>query len=140
MLTDDLRFKSHLAARKVIFLYHMMRSITAARNSLRTGINFQETVYLTKKLQARDFKKSGYDEDSIMEYPYVLQYADLKNLSLRQAADDILFMSRLADDLLAKTELLRLRYWSRVREATHPDELVKIESDFMQDCFVNAQI
>lgn len=139
LLTETIRTKSHLAVNKLDIIIRMVRSINTARNDMKTGLDLQETVYLTKKIQAQRFKDSVYDDNVIMEYPYVLQYADYARISLKEAADDILFKASLNDQHLANTELLRLRYFNKIREASEPEEVSDIYEEFIRDLYVNPR-
>ena len=129
-----------LANEKLKLISQIITDLNIARQRIGTGIEFQETVYLTKKTQAQQFKDSGYDEESVIEYPFVLQYADLAGITPRQATDDILFKAQLSDDVLAKTELLRLKYFRRVKAASKPEQMSIIREEFMRDFFVNANV
>lgn len=140
IVTVELHARSKLAIAKLATARRIMQIISTARSRLASGIELQETVYLTKKIQAKGFKDSGYDEASLIEYPYVLQYADLINASAREAADDILLKAKLADDVLAKTELLRLAHFDKLKKARAADELEHIFEDFYREAVVNAMI
>ncbi len=140
VLTEELRALSRLARAKLETIGRMIYDLNIARNELRIGIIFQETVYMTKKLQAHEFMKSGYDESRIMEYPYILHEADMKKTSFREAADAILFKAKLADDILLRTEQLRLEYFNKVKEADDPEMLKTIFKDFHKACYVNARV
>jgi hypothetical protein len=139
MLTDALHARSRLALQKTHAITHMMLSLAAARVKIATGIPLQETVYMTKKLQAQRFKDSGYNEDNILAYPYVLQYADVAQIPLAAAADEILLKARLDDDVLSKTEMIRLAYFDRVRRATTPEDIPNILKEFDRESYMNAQ-
>lgn len=140
VLNDHIIAKSRLAESKCHTINKIINNLNSARFNVGTGVQFQETVYLTKKMQAAVFKNSGYDEDLIIEYPYVLQYADYANLSLRQATEDILLKAKLDDELLAKTELLRLKYFNKIKKATAPDQLPVIYEEFICDCYQRTGI
>ncbi len=135
VVTDELRVRSRLATAKRDALVTIQRGINIARYPLSTGMLLQETVYLNKKTEAVSFRDRGYPEENIVDYPLVMQYADFAELSLRDAADEIIFKSKLADDTLSKTELLRLKYTSAVRKAMRPEELAVVEKDFVRECF-----
>lgn len=111
-----------------------------ARYPVMTGIWQQETVYINKRLQAIAFRDAGYPEDVAPNYPYVLQYADLTGSTLRQAADDIIFKAKLDEDFLAKTELLRLKYFRLVREAEKPEEVAEAYKAFVRESYKNALV
>jgi hypothetical protein len=140
LLTKEVRDRSRLAVEKGRTTENIMRGISIARYPFSTGVLFQESVYVTKKAQAEECKRSGYPEDEIMQYPYVLQYADFAGLTLRQAADDILFKAKLDDELLAKTELLRLKYFNAVKRADRVEELEELYEAFMRESFKNALV
>ncbi len=133
MLNDDIFTKSELANSKRRTFDIITNSVSQSRYKIMSGTSFQETVYLTKKQQAQTFKESGYDEKRAIEFPYVLQYADFADISLRQAAEDILLKSSFDDDILLKTELLRLKYLKKLKEETQIDKLSEISKDFEKD-------
>ncbi len=83
------------------------------------------------------FRESGYDESMAIECPYVLQYADFSGISLQQAADDILLKSKFDRDLLMKTELLRLKFFRRIKEAQKPEEVALVIRDFFNDYYTS---
>lgn len=138
ILTEALQERSRLAIQKLAAFNRIMYEINVARLKLQTGFNFQETIYLTKKMQAQAFKDGGCDESRAIEYPYVLHYADYAGISLRSAADDILLKAKLADEVLAKTELLRLTYLGRLRRAERLEDIPPILADFEREAFINA--
>lgn len=140
LVDNNLLTRSRLAENKKQVIDKIITNISLVRSNARANINFQEMIYFTKKAQAKAFKDSGYDESSIIEYPYVIQHADYAGITARQAADDILFKAKLGDEFLAKTELLRLRYFNKVKKAISSEELTAIYEEFIRDCYVNAQV
>ena len=130
LLTPARAALSRLAMAKLEAWKTVSASIHRARAEFAMGIVFQETIYLAKKIQAQAFKDSNYDEDRILEYPYVLQYADYVNIPFKQAADDILFKAKLADEGLAKTELLRLTYFNAIKSAPSVEDLQRVLKKF----------
>lgn len=140
LVDRKLRSRSKLAESKREVIGHIINHLGHARHSLRSGIEFQETVYLVKRMQAQAFKASGYDENRIEDCHYVVQYADFAGISLRQAADDILLKAKFDDEILAKTELLRLRYFNKVKQAQDPEELPAIFEEFTRNCYINSRV
>ncbi len=126
--------RAKLAVARIEAVTQVIAEINWLRTKIGTGLAFQETIYLTKKMQAEKFKLSGYDESMLMSIPYVVQYADLTNVSLREAADSILFNAELDDAFLSKTETLRLRYFDRIKRETESDKIPEIVRQFMLDC------
>jgi hypothetical protein len=117
LLTDRLRHASALAVKKNYALFEIILSLSVARNLLTTGVLLQESVYLTKRQQAAQYQADGYPEDNVQRYPYVLQYAELADLSMRKAAHEILFKAQLEDEELCKSEALRLKYFGLLKTA-----------------------
>jgi hypothetical protein len=140
LATRDMQARSVLATEKIRTIARVMTVLNIVRHKVRTGVDFQETVYLTKRLHAQQFKDSGYDEKEILKFPYVLQYADYADISFRQAADDILLKAKMDDEFLAKTELLRLRYFKEVKLAGDPEQLPDIYERCRRECYVSKQI
>jgi len=139
-LTEELRQKAKLAQAKQLLALDVMRQLSLARRRVSTGVEFQDRVYMTKKFQAESFKRAGYDESLALEYPFVLQYAELTGMPLKDAADEIIFKAGMDDQHLANTELLRMRYMRMIRDAKTPANLRPIRDAFRRDMYVNPQI
>lgn len=133
-ISPALRIKSELASAKAPVLAAMMAGINKSRSPAQTGFVLQETIYMIKQFQARAFRDSGYDESRVIEYPFILQYADSAGISPAQAADDILFKAKLDEDYLLRTEGLRLTYVERLRHETDPKKLPDMLKQFLLDC------
>lgn len=140
LVTDDLRAQARLATAKLDVYAKIVDGINVARYKVRTGCDFQELIYLQKRTQAQRLKDSGCDPDIALQCPLVLQYAEYTGDSLQQAVDDILFKSKMDDEVLAKTELLRLRYFNRIKAAKSADELQSTYGEFLAECFVNPRV
>lgn len=126
----NLREKGNLARAKCYVLGEMGKTISRCRYGVWREILLQETVYMTKKLQAQAFKDKKYPQKDLLRYPYVLQYAEVSGLKPKAAADEILFKAQLDDELLCKTETLRLRYFGQVRDATTSEAVKKAFDEF----------
>ncbi len=140
ILTSSILEKSRLARAKLDAINTMMTHLSAVRYKVFPGLVLQEFVYLTKRSQAQRFLDSDGDESTTLDVPYVVQYADLRGISTRQAAEDIVFKANMYDQILANTELLRLRYFGKVRSACTPEEMETILEEFTRDLYVNAQV
>jgi hypothetical protein len=132
-VTPELKRRADLAAAKCEALREITYELSIARYPVWRGVLMQEYVYAKKRDQALAFFNAGYPEEQAMFYPYVLQYADLVGMPLREAADEILFKANLDDEYLAKTELLRLKYFRLIRAATTPEEITPIVESFRRD-------
>ena len=131
--TPERVVRSKLATAKCVAVQEMMHILSRARQSIRTGVEFQDRVYTAKKFQAQRFKDAGYAETAALDAPFLLQYADVAGIPLKQAADEILFQAKLDDDILLKTECLRLKYFRALRKATDPEEIPKMLEKFIQE-------
>jgi hypothetical protein len=132
-VSDNLIIKTQLAQKKYSVLDSMMLSIIFLRDRVRKTLPYQETIYMAKQYQAERFKDRGYPEHEMLEYPYVLQYADFMKISLKDAADKILLKSKIDNELLAKTEMLRLKYFNMVKDAKSVDEAEEAHKKFLLD-------
>jgi hypothetical protein len=119
LLGQRLLWAAALARKKADALSELNAIIGNARNLLWSGVLLQETVNLTKRWQALAFRAAGYPEHDLLGYPYVLQYAEVTGLPMKTAADEILFRAELDDEILAKTEAIRLKYLDRLRTADY---------------------
>lgn len=131
---------SRLMGHKENLISRIMTQLDNIPRRALAGLQFQSIIYFAKKLQAQAFRDSGYDEQKALASPYVLQYANHAGISPRQAADDILLKAKFTDDILMKTEMLRLKYFGKVRKAATVGELDAIHQEFVRDFFVNAQV
>jgi hypothetical protein len=127
---NGLRAKSELARRKYNTLREVSYSIQYLRLYARKTLAFQESIYTAKKDEARRFKDKNYPESDILEYPYILQYADYRNISFKEACEAILTKASLGDADFAKTETLRIKYFNKIKEAKTSEDLDKILYDF----------
>lgn len=132
-MTEELLARSQLAMARVKAIHRIMFEINRIRAKVDPGMTLQETIYMTKKLQAAEFARSGYDESLLIKLPYVLQYADLYDIPAREAADTILFRSSLDDALLSKSEMLRMKYFDLVKQTTRLEEFPELLRRFYYD-------
>lgn len=138
LITPSVEKNAALATAKLSAFITIAFGLNKIRSGFATGLLFQETIYLAKKLQAQSFRDNGYKDETILEYPYVLQYADNAHISFRQAADDIIFKAKLGDELLSKTEFLRIMYYDKIKYAKDQDEITAIVKKFTGDRIVNT--
>lgn len=128
--TPELRSKAELSTAKTKTISFMIHRLNHGRNKVRTGLDFQELIYIAKEMQARLLKASGFDTKLIVESPYVVYYADALGIPLEQAAEEILLQAKLDHEYLAKTEKVRMEFFRKVRDAKDPKELPALLSDF----------
>ncbi len=122
MLSKSLFERSRLVNSQRKTIGFIMQILLTDRMSFLKDILYQEVIYSIKKTQAVAFKNSGYDEKYIMDYPFVVQYADFADISLQQAADEIIFQTQLYENRLLRNEMLRLKYFNAVKNMKAPQE------------------
>lgn len=129
-VTEELRDRALLCTEKMKTISYMMRRINQYRNQVRSGLDFQDLVYMAKEIQARRLKESGFDPKLVIESPYVVYYADALGLPLERAVEEILLQAKLDHEFLAKNEKLRMTYFSKVKAATSGFELEQARVEF----------
>jgi hypothetical protein len=146
LLTDRLRKASLLAVKKSHVLFEIMRTLSWSRNPVLSGIPMQETVYITKKIQAQRYKDSNYPNEPFhfpyvaQNFPYVVQYSELSGLTMQQAADEILLKASFDDELLLKSEYFRLKYYDQLRKVTEIALIDPILINFREEFYRNIMI
>jgi len=98
-----------------------------------TGFLAQEAIYLKKYLEAQRLVDQSFSKEAVAQSPYVVSYADLCGISVEKATAEILLQAKLDHEFLAKTELLRLRFFSRVRRAASDAEIIDILASFRSE-------
>ncbi len=129
-VTEELRQRAILLTEKLKTISYMMERINQYRNQVRSGLDFQELVYVSKEAQARRLKDSGFDPKLIIQSPYVVYYADELGISIERAAEEILLQAQLDHEFLAKNEKLRMKYFNKVKRAENERELEAIRIEF----------
>ncbi|MDR3570914.1 MAG: hypothetical protein P4L81_01805 [Candidatus Pacebacteria bacterium] len=139
LITESMRAKSKLANKKVQAISYIMSNLSAARHTLRTGVEFQETTHLLKRMEALEFKKTAGTDDPF-RFPFVMQYADSAGIAPEQAADDILFKAKMEEDVLIRSEGTRLKYFRAMRNAGTIEEIDALLREFHADHFFVGDI
>ncbi|MSU73920.1 hypothetical protein EXS56_02140 [Candidatus Kaiserbacteria bacterium] len=129
-VTEELRQRAILLTEKLKTISYMMERINQYRNQVRSGLDFQELVYVSKEAQARRLKDSGFDPKLIIQSPYVVYYADELGISIERAVEEILLQAQLDHEFLAKNEKLRMKYFNKVKRAENERELEAIRIEF----------
>ncbi len=121
--------KSKLTVAKAEVLKRIFVLLEEMRSRVKKAYFYQDCVYTRKGFEAQRFKDRGYPEHEVLEYPYLLEYADQAKLSLREAADLILFKSSVANETLAKTETFRIRFLNELCQAQTIEQIRNISEE-----------
>jgi hypothetical protein len=141
--TDPARIDAVLSERSALITAQrnafvgMMHALSLVSARAGTGIDHQDAIYAQKLAEAHAVK-SGSDKDALRWYPYVVQHAEYASLTLEQAADDIIFASKLAHDILIRVEGMRLKYYKLIREARSIEDVANALSRFGEEMHHNA--
>ena len=130
LITPTIRSRAELAFQKISTVSFMIHRINYLRSKVNTGFLAQEAIYLKKYLEAQRLVDHTFSEEAVAQSPYTVSYADLCGISVEKAAEEILLQTKLDHEFLAKTELLRLRFFSRLRRATSHTEIKDILAAF----------
>jgi len=133
LITPAIRSRAELAFQKISTVSFMIHRINYLRSKVNTGFLAQEAIYLKKYLEAQRLVDQSFSEEAVAQSPYVVSYADLCGISVEKATAEILLQAKLDHEFLAKTELLRLRFFSRVRRAASDAEIIDILASFRSE-------
>ena len=86
------------------------------RNRYTRVLSGQDTIYILKYLEAKEIISKNITEDQFMEYPFIKGYSQLKNLSIEEAAKEVLLNYEIESGFLAESENLRMKYTDIVRK------------------------
>ena len=127
IITEQMRERAVLAAKKGEIHSRATWLVNRSRDKLNSGLLLQPRIYGRKQRQARLLKSAGFDPARVnSSISYVVHWAEESGMTLREAAEDILFQAQLYDEHLEKTEKVRLSLFRKIRRARTPAELDEI--------------
>ncbi len=126
-----------LTAKKTEVYAQLVQTIGFLRAQTVNAVPLQEIVYVIKRLEAERFIKEckPAQECDPLEYPYVMQYADLSGLTPHQAANEILLKAQLCGDMLNKSEYFRLKYMALLRDTNSVGAIDAILIGFRRELY-----
>lgn len=129
----------HLLSEKYWAIECLMQTVNRLQvRSMQGELPFQSQVYQCKAAQARKIL-DGLSTDFNDTY-YVHSYSQLHNISLEQAAAEIMFKHEESDIFLYQIDVLRIKYQKRIREETNINHLPAIINEFNHECNTYASI
>jgi hypothetical protein len=131
-LKEYLKDKSKLIKEKALAIEEVLSRIIFFRQNNHKNLHLQDDIYLYKEIEANNFKNRGYPDDEILDYPFILQYADFKEIDYKTATEEILFKSKLYKGSLARTEELRIQTLKKIKEAKDFSEVRNAILQFRQ--------
>jgi hypothetical protein len=100
------------------------------RKKLIERLKGQEVIYISKYLEAKEIIDNDINEDKTLKYPYVSGYANIKEISLKESAKQVLLQHEIENGYLAETENLRIVFTDKLRKEKDIKNLKSILNDF----------
>lgn len=138
--TDKQKELCMLLAGRARYLRRVTRVVSMARKRVAPSELYGELVDYLRREQALKFRAANYDETIIKDCLFVFQYAQVKNITPRAAADEIIFRFSLFESELWKTEEVRLKYYDLFSKAPTVGELHEIYQDFIREYYLNSHV
>lgn len=117
-------------SKKISALEKVARDLSVQKNRYKqTNNDFADLILLSKEAQAKNYINNINDETC-----YIQEHADALNMSLIQAAQDIIVRSSLMHKDFARIEGMKLRYFKMIIESS-VDQISDILDKFRKECW-----
>jgi hypothetical protein len=129
---NDIKAASDFCKNKFESYQRIMAAINYQRRSLSSAENFklQDVIYSAKVQEARDIL-----EGKISGLIFLNQEAEHRNVDLVHIANEVLLQHEIFMGFLARTESLRVRWLSKLRDSTSIEENYLILKDFNRELY-----
>jgi len=129
--SEEELYRFVMFAEKAAVLDEMYQRIIHYRRPIMNSLNMQDTIYHMKYEEALQIvKASEEDLDDPWQWPFVNDFATLKGIDIKQAAEDIIFKNKIYKTRLSNTETLRMKYVSLIKKAEKLEDLTPILNSF----------
>ena len=134
-----------------IYRFKLLQEKSAALDTIHAFIStyrlphhkdlpLQAEIYLEKFRQAKEIYKKKLTEDNRHIYPFVTDYALIKNISLADAAQEIFFKFKSYVHKLSDTENIRIKYTTMIKDEYDIRKISSIMKDFDKECRLYGKI
>jgi hypothetical protein len=137
--TYDELYNFHLIIEKAAILDYLNFRINVHRRSVLNGLFLQESIYNFKQQEAEQILNNSTNINEI-NYPFLREYADSKNIDLITAAKEVLIQIKLYKTRLNNTENMRLKYKNLVKDCKDIIKLNLIVNQFLRESQMYARI
>jgi hypothetical protein len=137
--TYDELYNFHLIIEKAAIIDYLNFRINVHRRSVLNGLFLQETIYNFKQQEAEKILNSNENIDEI-NYPFLREYADSKNIDLLTAAKEVLIQTKLYKTRLNNTEVMRLKYKNLLKNCKDITKLYPIVNSFARESLIYAKV
>jgi hypothetical protein len=119
-----------LDCQKIAALDFMHTRIEAYRSYILGKMLGQDFIQHAKYAESKEIIKNNVETDEELNYPFVTGYANVKNISLQDAAKQCLIQYEMQSGYLAESENIRIRYKNILQKETDVKNIKVIISDF----------
>lgn len=132
---------SYILINQKVFTLELVNSrIDYERTQHTSYLPLQNIIYFSKYLEAKEILSLGIDNDDTLKYPYTTGYANLKGLTLQEAAKRICMKHDFQSGYLAEVETLRMKYKDLICDETDIKNLKPIIENFNKEVITYGQI
>jgi hypothetical protein len=118
--------------------YDILTKINLARVKEVEVCAGQAEVYKMKYDQAVLLRNVDYDPNRLSDnVQMVLDYAELDNCTVEQAADQIILQYTMHLEMMSKTEWFRIKYMRLLKDARTADEVKQVMDGLHKETFLN---
>lgn len=118
---------------KCFLLDNINRKVDFLRKYNTSDLCYQELIYKTKYVEAKEILENNITEDVFMNYSYTSGYAELLNISLQESAKQIVIQYESQNGFMLETENMRIRYTNIVRKENDISKLNSIHQEFLKE-------
>ena len=129
-LSIDQQYEYELIAEKAAVLDAINDRLQAYRRPMASSLLMQHTIYELKAQEANEILAQTEPITDDSKWPFVADYAELSNVDIVVAANEIAFKHKLYKTRLASTEKLRMRHIKNVLDCTDITQLERILQQF----------
>lgn len=122
-----------LMNQKVSLMDRIHEMIEFKRSQQSNVLVGQESIYISKYLEARYILDNNITEDKLLKFPLVSGYAATKGILLQQSAKEVELQYQIKCGSLAESENIRIRYTHIVKSETDITRLLQIFEDFQDE-------
>lgn len=115
---------------KVAALDLMHFKIEAHRSYVSGQMLGQDFIYMSKYLEAKEILEKNIQDDAKLNYPFTTGYANVKNISLQEAAKHCLIQYEIQAGYLAESENIRVKYKDIIEKEKDIKNIKTIVNDF----------
>ena len=139
--TSTEELSNYFLINQKVFVLELVNSrIDYERTQHTSYLPIQNIIYFSKYLEAKEVLSLNVESDDTLKYPYTTGYANLKGLSLQEAAKRICLKHDFQSGYLAEVETLRMKYKDLICDETDIKNLKNILENFNKEVVTYGQI